>query len=340
MNYRRLGRTGIKVSEVGLGTWTLCGVDLRASSDGRQYHAGWGAVSQKQALEVVNTALRVGINVFDTADTYGWGRSERVLGQALQGYPRDQVILITKVGYVPPTLWDSTVEVTADGLCCTPQYLAYALHNSLERLQTDYIDIYLLHLTDPDLVRKHNPWSALREFLQCNKVRAYGVSVRPDQASWVRELIEVHGCTVFEVPYSISQVHAARQLFPLARMYDVGIIARSVLSAGALTGKYEPGHIFAEDDWRNHCFGNRSGFDAAARLAKQLASLDRPGQTLAQAAIRFVLSSEVVGTAIVGARTPQQVIENANASSQSLSQQDMECIIMALRDKEIAEGDR
>src|SRR5262249_26859190 len=163
MNYRILGRTGLKTSEVGFGAWAI---------GGNEYGNSYGPTNDDASISAIKTALDLGCNFFDTADVYGHGHSEELVGNTLEGN-RDNVIIATKVGgdfyHEPP------------GLNFLPEYLDYALRKSCERLRTRYIDVYQLHTPPLDVIKHHEIFKTLQNFQLAGRIRHYGVSIHNPQ---------------------------------------------------------------------------------------------------------------------------------------------------------------
>jgi aryl-alcohol dehydrogenase-like predicted oxidoreductase len=285
MRYRRLGRSKLMTSEVGIGAWAIGG--------------GWGPVDDEISVAAIQKAMDAGVSFVDTADVYGDGHSEEVIGRALEGNARHRAVIATKAGLKSPS-----------GNDFSPHHIAAAADASLQRLNTDYIDILQLHnptqaaLEDPEL------WETLRSLKHEGKIRAYGASVQsPRDAVKAIENGEVD--TVQVVFNVIDQ--EARVLFETARSRNVGIIARVPLASGFLTGKYSQDHKFHRTDWRA-----RLGEPRRRLMVRRAQALDLVtealGSTRAQAALAFVLSYPDVGVTIPGVKTPEQAQENAAAT--------------------------
>jgi aryl-alcohol dehydrogenase-like predicted oxidoreductase len=295
MNYRMLGRTGLEISEVGFGAWGIGGVANGA--------IGYGPTDDKESKRALRRAYDLGVNFYDTSDLYGYGHSERLIGNVLKDV-RDRVIITTKVGFLD-----------ADGAQdFSPKHIRQSLEASLKRLQTDYIDLYQLHSPSVDaLSRDDGTLSALRCLEQEGSVRAFGISVRsPDDGLVAINRFEL-GC--IQVNFNLVDQRALNNgLFDLCRKQGVGVIVRTPLCFGFLTGRYSPEGKFEPGD-------HRSGWSSAqiARWANagQLfaAALPEDGrQTPAQMALRFCLSYPSVSTVIPGMLTKEEVEENVPAS--------------------------
>ena len=314
MKYRALGNTGLKVSEVGFGAWAIGGND-----HGNSY----GPTDDKVSLEAVETAFELGCNFYDTADVYGHGHSEELLGQALRDH-RKQVILATKVGgdfyHDPPRM------------NFNPDYLEFALAKSCERLQTDYIDLYQLHNPPAQLLKTGKIFESLEKLKDSRRIRDYGVSIRDPQEGLLS--MKYGQPAAIQVVFNLLRQEAKNQLFQAARERNVAIIAREPLSNGFLTGKFTIDSTFPSGDIRSNF--PRKYLAGLIRASQQLRLLESKTRTLAQASIRFALDHKDVSTVIPGAKTPQQTEENIKASElPSLTGEEL-LRIRILREQEFA----
>ena len=293
MKHRTLGRTGLKVSEVGFGAWAIGGND-----HGNSY----GPTNDAVSARAVERAVEMGCNFLDTADVYGWGHSEQVLGGALRERRQD-VILATKVG---GDFYHGGVRMNFD-----PGYIAFALERSLQRLRTDYVDLYQLHNPPISLMADPGTYDVLEELQAENKVRHYGVSVHEPMEAVMA--IETGRASVIQLPFSLFRQEWIDDVFSLASKYKVGIVAREPLGNGFLTGKYAEEATFPAGDIRHHWPREmvRGQVRAAAKIRETFAV---DGRTPAQAALKFVLAFPEVSVTIPGGKTPAQVEENLAAS--------------------------
>jgi aryl-alcohol dehydrogenase-like predicted oxidoreductase len=293
MNYRDLGKTGIKVSEIGFGGWAI---------GGNQYGQSYGPTNDKESAEAINKALELGLNFFDTADVYGRGHSEELLGKTLKG-KRDRVILAAKVG---ADFYQGSGFQTF-----TDEYIRFALEKSLERLKTDYIDLYQLHNPPLRLLNREDLYDTLKDLKKEGKIRAWGVSIFTPVEGMTAISVGKPDC--LQVTYNIFSFRAEHELFH--RAYEVGcaIVAREPLANGFLTGKYDTHPQFGAGDFRKNWPVEH--IQARSEAARKLAFLDKAGQrSLAQAALKYALADRAVSTAIVGMKTVAQVEENLAAS--------------------------
>ncbi len=292
MRYRELGKTGLLVSEIGFGAWAVGG-----NAHGNSY----GPTDDRTSLAAIQRAFELGCNFFDTADVYGHGHSEEVLGQALKEH-RDKVIIATKVGgdfyHGPPRM------------NFNPDYIEFALGKSCERLQTDYVDLYQLHNPPVQIIRNETLFRALEKLKEKGKIRHYGISIHDPEEGILA--MKTGSPEAIQVVFNMFRQEAKLQLFQAAMENGIGIIAREPLANGFLTGKHNADETFPEGDIRHHF--PREYILNLVLAAEQLKFLGGRNRTLAQAALRFVLDQKGVSTVIPGAKTPQQVEENLSAS--------------------------
>ncbi len=293
MNYRLLGKTGLTVSEVGFGAWGI---------GGSRFGNSYGPTDDRTSLEAIQRAFELGCTFFDTADVYGHGHSEELVGQVLKEH-RDRVIIATKVGgdfyHVPPRM------------NFNPDHIEFALEKSCERLQTDYIDLYQLHNPPVQIIRNETLFRTLEKLKEKGKIRHYGISIHNPQEGILA--MKTGKPETIQVVFNIFRQEAKNQLFQAARDSGVGIIAREPLANGFLTGKHNAEETFPEGDIR-HQFPRDYILNMVV-AAEQLKFLEAKNRTLAQAALRFVLDQKEVSTVIPGAKSPQQVEENLSVSN-------------------------
>jgi aryl-alcohol dehydrogenase-like predicted oxidoreductase len=305
MKYRDFGNTGLKVSEVGFGCWAI---------GGNEHGNSYGPTDDRASLDAIQKAIELGCNFFDTADVYGWGHSEELLGKACKS-KRDHLIIATKVGgdfYQGPGFQTFT-----------PEYIRFALDKSLERLKTDYIDVYQLHNPPLKLLNRPQTFEVLKDLKKEGKIRAWGVSVF-DPVEGMTAL-KVGQPDSLQVPYNIFNTKPAAELIPSAHAVGCSIIAREPLANGFLTGKYQANCTFEQGDVRQNW--PRDYIRARVSAAQKLEFLTRAGRTLAQAAIKFALFSDGVAVVIPGIKTSEQAEENLAASDQKpFSSEEMETL--------------
>lgn len=293
MRYRRLGRTELEVSEVGFGAWAI---------GGDAYGNSYGPVDDNESRRAVAKAHDMGCNFFDTADVYGHGHSEEILGDVLKSV-RDEVILATKVG---GDFYSGKVRRNFE-----PSYIRFACEQSLRRLKTDYIELYQLHNPTMDLIANPDTYEVMDKLREEGKIRYYGVSIHPPEEG-ISAILTGKPDTI-QVTYNIVIRSPEVELFSLAAKHNIGMIARETLFNGLLTGKYLEEHEFSPADIRASFPTNlRVQLIRLGAELKKIAS--EHGLTAAQIALGFVLQNPSVSVAIVGCKTEKQVEENMATS--------------------------
>jgi myo-inositol catabolism protein IolS len=292
MDYRDLGRTGIRVSTIGMGCWAIGG-------------DAWGPVDDRDSVAAIHRALDLGINLFDTADVYGRGRSEELVGTSLDGR-RDLAVIATKVG-----LWHSGSE--RPNAYTDPRMVFESCDESLRRLRTDRIDVYQCHLWWDENTEVF--LEAFEKLKTQGKIRTYGVST--NDVDHLRHFDQNGTCEILQFDYSILNRSPEGELLPYAQERRIGTLARGSLRMGILTGKFSSDTVFPDGDIRRE-------WTAEDWYAGQLEKTDRlkplagESRRLSQIALAFVLAHPAVSTTIPGAKTPDQVEQNA-AADRSLS---------------------
>lgn len=300
MQYKTLGRTGLEVSEIGLGAWAIGGPAKLGNMQ-----IGWGHTSDAQSLDSVKAALDVGISFFDTADAYGGGHSEELLGKALKGV-RQKVIVASKGG-------NRTIEANwvKD---FSPAWIPEAVDASLQRLRIDCIDVYFLHTprSEEQFQAGLDCFDCLERLKEAGKIRHYGISVAT-VADGIRTVNSGFG-DVIQVVYNILERAPEEELFPLALEHNIGIVARVPLASGFLTGKFTSDARFPADDHRSHTMPPEKIRETVAKVDRLKGLAVCKERTLAQVALQYVLSHQAVSVAIPGGKNETQVRENAKAS--------------------------
>jgi len=302
LKFRKLGRTNLLVSEIGFGAWAISG-------------RGYGPTDDKDSIRVLHRALDLGVNFIDTADIYGDGHSEELIGRVLKERNDKEAIIATKFG------WDFYRD---GGIRSNLRrnYISFALEKSLKRLGREWIDIYQIHNSKPDDIERDNVYETLDELKKQGKIRFYGVS-----AYYIEdgiEAIKTGKPDTIQIIYNILEPEAENKLLPLALKKDVGIIAREPLASGLLTGKYDENSKFPKTDHRHGW--DKKFLEEGARKVSKLKFLEKEGQTLIQAALRFSLSHKAVSVVIPGAKTINQVEENISAAEAELSSDELKRI--------------
>jgi len=294
---RRLGRTGLQVSEIGFGAWAIGG--------------SWGATDDATSLAAMHAAVDAGVTFFDTADVYGDGRSERLVGQLLR--ERDERLAVaTKFGR----------RVPLDLSLYTYDNFRAWLERSRENLGVETVNLVQLHSLPWETYYTPSVFEACDRLVDEGLVRAYGVSV--DKVEQALKAIEHPGVSTVQIIFNVFRQRPAGLFFEQARARDVGVIARVPLASGLLTGKFTRESTFAPDDHRTF---NRQGeafdqgetfagvdFETGLDVVEALRPLVPEGATPAQLALRWILMFDAVSTVIPGAKTPEQARANAAAA--------------------------
>ena len=307
---RKLGKTDLSVSEIGLGGWQLGSPTKINDTPGITF----GGLDENTALEIINTALELGINTFDTADVYSLGNSEFRLGKALKEY-RSDVNIFTKAGNIlgNPGTTDMSYH-----------YLMSAIDRSLDRLQTDYVDLFQIHIppqTEEDFT---NVEKAFREIKSEGKASYCGVSIGIHYEKGI-EIIERGLVDTIQLYFTLIDPKPLKELFPLAKKNKIGIIIAEPLAQGLLTNKYKPGHIFPKDDLRFHGYDPKL-LQMKLERSQQFKFLQNGNRTASQAALSYILSREEVSTCIPGAKSIQQLRSNVDASQVKLTSNELKKI--------------
>jgi len=303
MLYRELGKSGIKVSAVGMGTWAIGGT-------------WWGGTDEKSAIAALHAGLDAGLNLIDTAPVYGFGRSEEIVGRALQGRPREQVVLATKVGLAwhgdqGQLFFERDRRRVFRNL--RPESIRYEAEQSLHRLGTDYLDLYQTHWQDPTTPIA-DTMEALLALQQEGKIRAIGVS-NCDLPQMQQYLTQ--GPLASNQPlYNMLDREIEAELLPFCHQQGIGVLSYSSLALGLLTGKMTPARQFGPGDQR----AGKSRFapEQLARINAMLQQLapwrEQYGLDQTQLSIAWALSRPGMTTALVGVRNPAQATTAAGGA--------------------------
>jgi aryl-alcohol dehydrogenase-like predicted oxidoreductase len=297
VQYRSLGKTGVRVSEIGLGCW--------------QFGGDFGPITQQDGDRTMDAAIAAGINFFDTANVYGGGRSEMWIGEYLKrtGEP---IFVATKYG--------RGAGVYPDGYSLTG--MRQAVVASIERLRTQCLDLLQLHCVPTEILRRGEIFDWLRTLQQEGLIAHFGASVETVEEGLI--CLEQPGLQSLQVIFNIFRQKPALELFPAAQQKSVGIIVRLPLASGLLSGKYNAQTTFEQTDHRNY---NRDGqhfnvgetfaglpFSKAIELVEELRPLVVNQWSMTEFALRWILDHPEVSTVIAGARLPEQVRQNALSS--------------------------
>jgi aryl-alcohol dehydrogenase-like predicted oxidoreductase len=298
---RKLGRSGIEVSAMGMGCWAIGGPWWW--SDSRPM--GWSQVDDAESIRAIHAALDMGINFFDTAANYGAGHSERILGQALSGR-RDRVVIATKFGHIV----DEETKIVDDAGDALVGNIHQDCEISLRRLGTDYIDIYQLHAGSYPAEEAVAVRDVLDELVAQGKIRAYGWST--DHVDRARVFANGEHCA--SIQFSLSVFNDNSEMRALCDEFDLGSINKKPLSSGILTGKFTPESTFPENDFRRTLDFQEERYARLLRQVDELREmLTSDGRTLAQGAIGWIWARSNRAIPIPGFKTVAQVEENAAA---------------------------
>ncbi len=299
MKYRTLGKTGFEVSEISFGAWAIGGT--------------WGDVNDKDSMAALHAAVDNGITFFDTADVYGDGRSERLVGQLLKERSED-IKVASKAG----RRLDPHVSSGYN-----KQQIEAFIDRSLKNLDVDALDLLQLHCPPADAYYQPEVFAMLDDLKREGKIRHYGVSV--EKVEEALKAIEYDGVATVQIIFNAFRQRPAELFFEQAIKRNIGILARVPMASGLLTGKFTRESSFEKDDHRDF---NRDGaafdkgetfggidFNSGLDAVDELRSLVPEQATMAQFALRWILMHEAISCAIPGAKTPSQVADNALASA-------------------------
>jgi aryl-alcohol dehydrogenase-like predicted oxidoreductase len=298
MEYTQFGRTALHVSKISYGTW--------------QFGGDWGRVERSQwdaGKATVETALELGINFFDTAQAYGFGLAERLLGEALKPYLkgkglREDLVLATKGG----------LRMEGDHLLrdASAHWLRQGVEQSLRNLGVDYLDLYQVHWPDPNTPFEETA-EALDQLVHEGKIRYVGVSNY--NAQQMKTFEQTRKLDALQPPYSLFRREIEQEILPYTQEHGIGVLVYGPLAHGLLGGSFTPQTTFAPDDWRSKSsFFHGEPFQRNVVVVEQLKRLaEHQDMTIAQLAIAWVLAQPGIDVTIVGARNPGQLAQTALA---------------------------
>jgi aryl-alcohol dehydrogenase-like predicted oxidoreductase len=296
MQYRRFGRTGWQVSEIGYGMWGL---------------AGWTGSDSNEIEAALRKAVDMGCNFFDTAWAYGAGKSEEILGKLIEDYPQHKLYAATKI---PPKnkKWPSKPDFALDEVF-PADYIVEFTEKSLKNLGVDCIDLLQFHVWEDSWAGNDEWKSAISKLTEQGKVAHWGISVNRWEPDNSLQSLKTNLFSSVQVIYNIFDQNPEDKLFPLCKDLDIGIIARVPFDEGTLTGMLTYDTVFPKEDWRSTYFvpqNLRSSVDHANALRPIIPK----GMTMAEMALRFILSNPTVGTIIPGMRKIKNVEANIGTS--------------------------
>ena len=316
INKRKLGKTDLLVSEIGLGVYKLGGF-----SKINEIPTAFGDLDEKTAISIVNTALELGINTFDTADFYSLGKSEIRLGKAVKKY-RNQVNLFTKAGAV--VSYSNIVSDIAVHIDLSYHHLMASIDRSLKRLGTDFVDVFQIHKAPQSEEDFHNIEKAFDKIKSEGKSRYCGVSVGINYEAGI-ELMKRGLVDTLQIYFSLIDPIPVNELLPIAKQEGVGIVVAEPLGQGLLTGKYDADYLFPNSDLRHHVY-DVNLLRKKLKKSQEFKFLINKNRNASQVALSYVLSRNEVSTCIPGAKSVEQLKSNSLASEIKLSDEELEKI--------------
>jgi aryl-alcohol dehydrogenase-like predicted oxidoreductase len=306
MDYRKLGNTDIFVSEIGFGAWAIGG-----PTDASGTPLGWGRANDEESLSAIRRARELGVTLFDTSDSYGFGRSESLLGIVLSRRRHD-VVIATKVGVSR----DAAGRLSKD---FSSEHISHAVDGSLKRLRTDYIDLYQLHNPTLNELRRDEVHEAMDRLQEAGKIRYWGICISSPEEGM--EIVRRGWGHAMQVLYNIINQAPAAQLLPLAKEKGFGVLARVPLASGLLSGKFRIDSTFPADDIRQSFLTSRRLEEVIPRVDEAKAIIGGTARSLAEGSLRFVLADSAVSSAIPGMRNVRQVEMNVGADEVRIPQE-------------------
>jgi aryl-alcohol dehydrogenase-like predicted oxidoreductase len=297
MNVRRLGRTGLEVSEVGYGAWGI----------GRTM---WIGADDKQSLQALERAIDLGLNFIDTALAYGDGHSEQLVGKTVRGRP-ETVYVATKI---PPKnmRWPASGDDDADD-AFPGEHIRECTETSLRNLGLDTIDVQQFHVWHDNWLEQGDWLETVQALKQEGKIRHFGVSINDHAPDTALGLVRSGHVDTVQVIYNVFDQSPEDELFPAAKEHDVGVLARVPFDEGGLTGSITPATEFPEGDFRARYFRDDRKREVAERVEAIVADLGIPRDAIAETALRYILSSDAVSSVIPGMRSIRNVERNCAA---------------------------
>ena len=297
MNHRRLGRTGLEVSEIGYGAWGIGG-------------SQWLGAEDRESLEALHKAVDLGVNFFDTALAYGKGHSEQLVGK-LVSERGERIVVATKV---PPKnqAWPAPAGIDPDD-AFPAEWIRRCTERSLSNLGLDSVDVLQFHVWHDEWVGRGSWLEAVGQLKDEGMIRAFGVSINDHQPANAIKLIETGVVDTVQVIYNVFDQSPEDELLAVCEREDIGVIARVPFDEGSLTGTVTPDTEFPDGDFRNEYFGEpdsdrRRQVDERVRALLDDLGIERA--ELAEVALRYILSHPAVSSAIPGMRTPRNVERN------------------------------
>ncbi len=294
MNYRKLGRTGLEVSEIGYGAWGIAG-------------DAWLGAKDEESLKALNRAVDLGLNFVDTALAYGEGHSERLVGKVVA--ERDEAIHVaTKV---PPKnrQWPAPAGLHPDEVF-PGDYVRECTERSLKNLRFEALEVQQFHVWQDEWIGEGDWLVTVDELKKEGKIRSFGISINDHQPANAVRLIETGVVDTVQVIYNVFDQSPEDELLPACQEHGVGVIVRVPFDEGALTGNITPETLFDEGDFRNHYFRDDRKREVQERVRAIVCELGASEEEMAEIALRYILSHPAVSTVIPGMRSVRNVERN------------------------------
>lgn len=299
MKYRVLGKSGLEISEIGVGAWA--------------FGSDWGEQPVDQSIRAIHKAIDCGANFIDTAAGYGDGRSEQVIAKALEQKGKDSVLVATKIHPIMPGAWPPSPYCMIEERF-PEAYLEKSLNARLKNLKTDTIDILQLHTWTRAWNENPVALEWLQKQKQSGKVRLVGISTPEHDQNAVIDLMRFGLVDTVQVIYNIFEQEPAAELLPVAEDSGVGVIVRVVFDESSLAGRFSEDRGFSPGDFRNNYFAGDRKHRTAQRVRRIEALLKGSGYSIREAAVRFALDHSAVSTVITGIRNESQAEQNMSVS--------------------------
>ncbi len=305
MKYKNIGNSGPKVSTIGFGAWAIGGMN-------------WGKTDDEVSLAALNKAVDEGVTLIDTADVYGFGHSEELIAKLIKERGKKNIVIATKAGndfYNANN--DDDKGYGAIKQTYSKDYIIFAAEQSLKRLNVDALDILQLHSPDLDKLEQDEPWLALEQLKKDGKILSAGFSIQSFKETEHTHILDKHHDLIdsIQVRYNLLEREAEKVLFPKAIKYGIGVIVRIPLLFGFLTGKFSQNSTFIAEDHRSMNLSQEKIVNYLEKLEKMKPLFEKyPDQTMGQVSLRFCVSHPACQTAIPGAKTEKQVMENSSVS--------------------------
>ena len=305
METRRLGRSDLKITKVGVGT-----APIGSTPNWRVY---WGPQDEKTAIRAIQTALDLGVNWIDTAPFYGWGKAEEIVGEAVKGR-REDVFIFTKCGTLPDGKGGSIEDLE-------PNTIRREVDASLKRLQTDHIDLLQFHDADPETPIEES-WKTLNDLIQTGKVRYGGLSNHP--VDLIERALKVGRVTSNQVQYNPLQRKIEKDILPFSVSHGVGVLGWGSLAEGFLTDNFDLSKLDPKDFRRSHWYAQPENQVKVQRVRETLSKIARAhGRSMVDVVVAWELMHPALTGAIIGIRSEKEAEEMVGASELVLSREEM-----------------